>query len=229
MKLKRPPLPQNNCSVGHRIPSSIHIAAQDDKLRRLLQAAQEGTTTTINQSLLNDIDINSSDTDNNTALHWATQNAKINIVRLLINQGAKLNFQNIRHNTVLHLAVLNNNLDIVQLLLKSNAALTIKNESQRTPFEIAFLQLESYLKSQRSYDETIFDSQPVKNYLDIIIAFTENPIAMRRYNEKAYWIIKDHQQDPKTLFRYLSKLFSPFYQHESGPVSEYSDSIILLI
>tara|TARA_Y100001970_G_C14178973_1_gene828717 strand:- start:815 stop:1450 length:636 start_codon:yes stop_codon:yes gene_type:complete len=208
MMLKGFTLPQNKTSAGHRIPS-IHIAAQDDKLRRFFQAAQDGKIRDF-KALLPDQNINSRDTDNNTALHWATQNAKINIAQFLINQGAELNFQNIRHNTVLHLAVLNNNLGIVQLLLKSNAALTIKNESQRTPFEIAFIKLESYLNSQRPYDETIFDSQPVKNYLDIIIAFTGNPIAMRRYNEKAYWIIKEHQHDPKTLFRNLSQLFSPF-------------------
>ena len=75
----------------------------------------------------------------NTALHMASGNGHIEIVKLLLLQDSRidLNVLNESGNTALHYAALNGKKEIVQLLIEKRADSNVKNKFGRIPLEDA--------------------------------------------------------------------------------------------
>ena len=74
----------------------------------------------------------------NTALHMASANGHIKVVKLLLSQQTvNPNVQNDTGNTPLHYAALNGKQDVVALLIEHKADANIKNEFGRIAIEDA--------------------------------------------------------------------------------------------
>ncbi|MCC8371234.1 MAG: ankyrin repeat domain-containing protein [Rickettsia endosymbiont of Pseudomimeciton antennatum] len=74
-----------------------------------------------------------------TALHKACYAGNINVVKILLENGADINAEDIYKNTPLHFACKEGNIEVIKELLKIPAALdllTIKNISNKTPVEL---------------------------------------------------------------------------------------------
>ncbi|OMJ83362.1 hypothetical protein SteCoe_15766 [Stentor coeruleus] len=89
-------------------------------------------------------DINALTSMNRTSLHLATIHNHLNIVKLLIHEGAMINREDNDKNTCLHYASTQGYKDIVEWLLRKNPPLNVKNLLGRTPVDIA-LNYETYL------------------------------------------------------------------------------------
>jgi Ankyrin repeats (3 copies)/Ankyrin repeat len=72
-----------------------------------------------------------------TALHYAVEFGKLDIVKALINAGADLNTRNIYGRTALHLAACGIKLDIVKALINAGADLNAKEEDGWTALHLA--------------------------------------------------------------------------------------------
>ncbi|XP_065223552.1 uncharacterized protein LOC135847779 [Planococcus citri] len=72
-----------------------------------------------------------------TPLHLAALNGCNEIVRLLIDVGARINVQVQKGDTPLHLSSMRNHFQIVQLLLQNGACHDVKNSQNKTPLQLA--------------------------------------------------------------------------------------------
>lgn len=82
-------------------------------------------------------DINFKDYKGGTALHYAVQNGKIDIIYSLLFNGVDTNIQDNNKWTALHKAVLSGDKNIVKLLLLSGADIDARNNIYETPLFIA--------------------------------------------------------------------------------------------
>jgi len=77
----------------------------------------------------------------NTALHLAVSYKLYDVVKPLLDAGAKVNIKNNNGNTALHSAIYKSlsyqMYDVVKLLLKNGAKINIKNNKEETPLYIA--------------------------------------------------------------------------------------------
>jgi ankyrin repeat protein len=87
----------------------------------LADAAQRRDTEAVVTLLEHNIDVNASQADGMTALHWATQHDDVNAVKLLLSVGANAKAENEYGVTPLMLACTNGNAAIVELLLDGGA------------------------------------------------------------------------------------------------------------
>lgn len=74
-----------------------------------------------------------------TPLFIAVKRNKKNIVKLLLENGADVNSENIYGLTPLYYAISDNNVEIVELLVKSGANINIEDFSGRSPLYYASL------------------------------------------------------------------------------------------
>jgi ankyrin repeat protein len=87
--------------------------------------------------LLNPSLVNLKDNGGYTALHEASLNGNIAIVRELLLLGAQVNAKALNGDTALHDAVENEHFEVIETLLEAGASLKIKNESEKTPVDVA--------------------------------------------------------------------------------------------
>lgn len=92
----------------------------------LIHAVLAKDLSRVQDILTTDIDVNFSDTQNNTVLHYAA-NTSMEIVKLLIHNGAKVNKTNDRGNTPLFHAAYCNNINIINTLIEYGADVNIQN------------------------------------------------------------------------------------------------------
>jgi ankyrin repeat protein len=83
-----------------------------------------------------------------TALHYAALNNDIDMVKILINNGAELDNQDCRGNTALHLAVQMQYQQIVEILLESSASKSIENDLFLKPIDLALKNKNKKIKHQ---------------------------------------------------------------------------------
>ena len=128
-----------------------------------------------------DLLINKTDPEKNTALHIAIQRGLPEIVPLLLSHGADINAQNKDGNTPLHEAVLYSNPGIVTLLLKNNARTDIKNNQSVTPYQMTLEQLDA-LNSTKTLLENPKDLKGKEERLSTIrdILKAVNPYHMQK-------------------------------------------------
>ena len=77
------------------------------------------------------------DNDGRTAVHWACSNGHLEIVRLLLCQGADMSIRDNDGDTALHDASSNGHLEIVQLLLCQGADMSIRDDNGWTALDWA--------------------------------------------------------------------------------------------
>jgi uncharacterized protein len=87
----------------------------------VVDAVKAGNGALVRQTLQKHGDANSADPDGTTALHWAVQMDRLDMVEVLISAGAKVKVANRWGVTPLALAVTNGNAGIAQALLKAGA------------------------------------------------------------------------------------------------------------
>jgi ankyrin repeat protein len=97
----------------------VMLAAAGDV--RLVQAVKAGNKAAITSLLQQRIDVNSSEADGTTALHYAVQNDDAALVDRLIAAGANAKASTRYHITPLYLACVNGNAAIIERLLKAGA------------------------------------------------------------------------------------------------------------
>ncbi len=86
------------------------------------------------KSLLDPTNINSVDSNGNTALYLAAHRSNINLVKLLLENGASSNIKNDRGNTPLHRT---KDSDTAKLLIQNGASTNAKNNNSEIPLYMA--------------------------------------------------------------------------------------------
>ncbi|WP_221179581.1 ankyrin repeat domain-containing protein [Candidatus Cardinium hertigii] len=113
--------------------SVLHWAAKYDK--------ENYDKENITQLLLNKIiqieQIDIQNKEGNTALHLATMRSMANLVKLLLDSGARIDMQNKKGNTALHLAAMHGIENLVELLLNSGAKIDMQNKERMMPLDCA--------------------------------------------------------------------------------------------
>lgn len=94
----------------------------------------------LKQTTINDdgeFDINTCDSQGNTALHIAVENGRIEICDVLLNNGAIPNIQNKSGMTPFHIAAKENKLNAAQLLITFDTNISVKDSIGNTPLHLA--------------------------------------------------------------------------------------------
>lgn len=119
------------CSI---IPASEESSpAQGEKKeetnveQQLISAAAKGNTVAVLNSLEDGADINSTNSQGDTAVMAATQKNQVDTVRVLIEKGADINIRNNKKDNVLLYAGAEGLLDILKLALQAGADTSITN------------------------------------------------------------------------------------------------------
>ena len=100
---------------------------------RFMNQVCDGKISAVEKYIVDMNDINAGDGNNDTPLLIAARKGYIDIVKLLIKNGAKINIQDDYGDTALHAATFNGHKDIVKFLLSKGADTRIKNYFARTP------------------------------------------------------------------------------------------------
>ena len=100
---------------------------------RLVQATKVGDTAAIRLLLKNRFDVNVSEPDGATALHWASHRDDLETADLLIRAGARVTSANDYGITPLHLACTNGSAAMVEKLLKAGARVSAVPTSGESP------------------------------------------------------------------------------------------------
>jgi ankyrin repeat protein len=90
------------------------------------------------------IDVNKSNTNKITPLHYAVMNRMLNVTEELLKRNAQIDAQDAAGNTPLHNAVIQNKCENFALLIKYKANVNIKNKDGKTPLHFAQYQDPEY-------------------------------------------------------------------------------------
>ena len=104
-------------------------------VQSFLNAASDGDLITVDRILRDGMPVDvSDDVRGNTALHCATAYNRIELVKLLLLQGADVNRQNLfSKSTPLHYAAKGNSTEVARLLLQGRADINKKTTDNKTP------------------------------------------------------------------------------------------------
>ena len=137
----------------------IHLCPNCIQAKKdLLLAVQSGDMQLLEKSLAHNVDVNTTDGHNNTALHLALQQGNIEIIKRLLSHKKDIDSQNtivkyLRYysadqcidlskensngNTVLHEATKQDIAEIVELFIANNEDINIRNKAGYTPLMLA--------------------------------------------------------------------------------------------
>ena len=86
----------------------------------------------------NGTELNDADIDGHTVFTLAVTKGLKNVVIILLENGADINYRNSKDgNTPLHYAAMTNNVEIMCALLSRKPILCIRNKNEQTPMEVA--------------------------------------------------------------------------------------------
>ena len=105
--------------------------------RRLMEATKAGDAATIRALIEDRVDVNVSEPDGATALHWASHRDDLEMADLLIRAGARVNAVNDYGIAPLNLACTNGSAAMVEKLLKAGANLHAVPSTGETPLMTA--------------------------------------------------------------------------------------------
>ncbi len=105
----------------------------------LINAAKESDIEKIKELIKQDIDINTCDSRGYTAMLWAAQKGNIDIVNLLIKNGANIEAKHeaSRGYTPLIVAAINNHIEVAKMLIEHGANINSKNNNGNTALSVA--------------------------------------------------------------------------------------------
>ena len=105
---------------------------------RLVEAAKRGDIKIVRSLLLQRVDVNTPQADGTTALHWAVHSDDLEMARLLIRAGARVNSANQDYGvTPLSLACTNGSAPMIETLLEAGADANITVREGETPLMTA--------------------------------------------------------------------------------------------
>ena len=110
-----------------------NVSAQSD----IADAAQRGDTATIINLVQGGADINATQADGATALHWAAYRADAALVKLLVDAGADTSIANRNGSTALWLAAKRGDAEVIQALLEGGADANEQLPLGRRPLMLA--------------------------------------------------------------------------------------------
>ncbi|XP_049796115.1 serine/threonine-protein phosphatase 6 regulatory ankyrin repeat subunit C-like [Schistocerca nitens] len=108
----------------------------EQKGRRLIQAAKEGSVEELQALLVAGTDVEAMD-GNMTALHWAAKRGHVEVARRLLEAGAEVDARNDRNSTPLQMAAESGHAALVRLLIASNADINARNQYEKTAMHYA--------------------------------------------------------------------------------------------
>jgi ankyrin repeat protein len=108
------------------------------KKEDLFKAAQNGDVEAI-QNILNEkeMDVDVADENGLTALHLASSRGHLQVAKLLLENGAKINQKGMFDKTALHLAATNGHFAVAELLLENGAVIDLKHSRGFTALHLA--------------------------------------------------------------------------------------------
>lgn len=129
------------------VPSQdgLQTAAQDDKGTELRLAARSGDAEEV-RAILDQISgsealsalLSSSDNiSGNRALHYCSANGHMDVLRLLIEAGAELDYKNLSGSTALHYSAVNGHVECARALLEAKADPFAENKAGATALDEA--------------------------------------------------------------------------------------------
>jgi len=135
--------------------------------RKLRQAASTNNTELMYNLIAKGVNVNASDEQQRTALHFAATKGYSEVVNLLLQHGADPNAKDIVGNTALHLAACtSNHINVVTLLLRGGTDVTTLDNSGRTPMQLA----QSKLKLlQKNSSKSVSEMNKVKNEVSQVV------------------------------------------------------------
>jgi len=104
---------------------------------RVVQAARNADAATVRTLVQQRADVNASEPDGTTALHWAVRSGNTEMVALLVRSGAQVGAANRYGVTPLALAASNGHAEIVNALLKGGARADLAGPEGETPLMLA--------------------------------------------------------------------------------------------
>ncbi|KAK4877072.1 hypothetical protein RN001_009578 [Aquatica leii] len=148
--------------------------------RRLLTAVSTNNTEVIEELLIDNVNPNSKDRQQRSALHLAVSKGYTEVVRLLLHFGADVNSQDIIGNTPLHLAACTSNLQIITQLLNAGADVSSLDMHGRNPLQLAESKLHILRYSWKSRTiEMIQLRDQLEQIVDVMISLWK-----RKYKDK---------------------------------------------
>jgi uncharacterized protein len=108
----------------------IAKAYGSEKPDQLFQAVKSGNVSDVNAAINSGTDINTKDSEGLTLLMLASQEGRVEVVRLLLEKGARVNVKEDGYGrTALILASRNGHTDVVKSLLEKGADVNIKQHN----------------------------------------------------------------------------------------------------
>ncbi len=101
-----------------------------------VERAIYGGNADVRRAIKQGLDVNDSDENQMTALHWACYLGKQPMVKLLLTTDIDVDARDIKGNTAMHYAVQHSNTSI-PLLAEAGAAIDVPNQNRRTPLLLA--------------------------------------------------------------------------------------------
>ena len=99
----------------------------------LTAAATNGHTETVRYLVgLKEVEVDHTDDEDGTALHWAAENNHADVVQVLIDAGADIEVRNNGGNSPLHFACSSGSLDVVKLLVRAGAGVCVTDNDGDT-------------------------------------------------------------------------------------------------
>ncbi len=132
------PLQAAQQTGNQEIIDLIQNAINKKQNTALIKAAQKNNCLMIKELLSNGANINTTDSDGNTALLWAVDQEHIDAVQCLVgNPNIAIDQHNNEEDTALMLALVKKNKLIIQLLLDAGADPELGDSRRHTPLKIA--------------------------------------------------------------------------------------------
>ncbi|XP_071085202.1 ankyrin repeat domain-containing protein 39-like [Haliotis cracherodii] len=128
----------HECSGHFSAPSAHQTLDELEFERGIWSAALNGDLTEVKRHLLKDIDADKTDKSGYTALHYASRNGHLDVVRTLVDAGAHVDVATKSgHATPLHRAAYMGHTDIVKFLLSRGADPVSRDLDEMTPLHKA--------------------------------------------------------------------------------------------
>lgn len=124
---------RNSTHVENRVPSVKEVAAEDEIHVRSLQRS----TDNIASSVGNKINVNIQSDDGSTPLHFAVVHEHLDIIHLLLKNGANGTTLDVNGKTPLHSAIFQQRADIVRLLLTKTEDVNVQGRLGYTPLHLS--------------------------------------------------------------------------------------------
>ena len=136
-------LPQPEAElIQHKLQNACAnqpLAPEDQINLKFFYACQQGLAKEVSTLLARGADVNYSSTKTHAAtpLHIAAQNGQLNIVKILIKNGANPHAVNGQNMTALHFAAKKEHYYVTEFLIENKADLESRNDNEATPLHLA--------------------------------------------------------------------------------------------